>query len=130
MIRHASATAATAIACLLLAACASSPIDSGDRQAILDQVHPGMSFLEAEADIEGMGYDCVTRPGGYDDETGAGENPRHRFIDCTKRPGVISFQCNMRVHAIVEAEGRKVSKVRVIEAPSCQHSVESPPSHD
>lgn len=83
------------------------------------EVPPGISLDEAEANLAGLGFDCAMRHGAYTDERGV-DHEDARFLQCTRRPGTVSFACENRDQVVVvPGSTGRVEAVEVGRGPDC-----------
>lgn len=87
-----------------------------------DRIHAalpiGLSADEAEAKLNGLGFDCIRRSGDYPDENGTDVAARG-FLQCTQRPSTFSFNCENRDQVYVALAGDVVDHVSVVRGPNC-----------
>lgn len=106
---------------LLLQGCAllsPSVADSG-RDQINSHIHTGMTISDARAELESMRYICHTGTTAYVDENGNEHSVDAPFAVCDKRPGTLSFVCDVRTQVTLIPDGDRVRSVQIDEAPSC-----------
>ncbi|MDB5985506.1 MAG: hypothetical protein JWR16_559 [Nevskia sp.] len=110
-----------ALACAgLLAGCSffSQTVTPQRRDRIHAALPIGLSADEAEAKLNGLGFSCIRRSGDYPDENG-NDVAAHGFLQCTQRPGTISFNCENRDQVYVALAGNVVDHVSVVRGPDC-----------
>jgi hypothetical protein len=85
---------------------------------ILSAVPQGSRYADAEGRLAAMDFSCINRKGPHVDESGR-EYPADHLLECTKRPGTVSFQCNQREKVFVVPSGDTVDRVFVTRGPDC-----------
>lgn len=114
----------TAVLTLLsLAGCSllSQTPDPDRRNAIRQRIEYGLTSVEADSRLSGLGFACSRRGGEYLDEAGKAREADH-FLACTERPGVVSFACQNRDQVTVVLRDDKVSGIEVRRGPSCDQA--------
>lgn len=116
-------TGIVASALMLLSACSflSQTPDPDRRSAIRARVEYGLTSVEADSRLSGLGFACSRRSGEYLDEAGKSREA-DAFLDCTERPGVVSFACQNRDQVTVVLREDKVSGIEVRRGPSCDQA--------
>jgi hypothetical protein len=83
------------------------------------EVPIGTSIDTAEANLANLGFACVKQRGAYTDERG-NDHEDARFLQCTRRPGTVSFACENRDQVVVvPGSTGKVEAVEVTHGPDC-----------
>lgn len=107
----------------LLGACAyfSTTPDVDLVSRVHREVPIGMDIDEAAAALAGLDFSCGSvRHGAYTDENGRNHEDS-RFMQCTKRPGTVSFACENRDQVVlVPGTTGKLTAVEVTRGPDCQ----------
>ena len=104
-----------------LAACAA--FSTTPEPAVVASVHqavtPGMSVEAAHGALADLGFSCTPRRGAYTDEAGKAHEDQH-FLECTRRPGMVSVACANRDQVVVVPDsGGPVTAVEVSRGPHC-----------
>jgi hypothetical protein len=92
--------------------------DDKTRNDVHAAVAIGADIEEAQARLSGLDFDCSTRSGDYQDELGNSRSAE-RFIECVRRPGRYSFNCENRDKVVLIPNAGVVDEVNVIRGPSC-----------
>lgn len=108
---------------LLVALGGCSAFSTQPEPEVVSTVHQavpnGLAINEARARLADLGFSCEARRGDYRDESGGNHEDQH-FIECTRRPGVVSMACANRDQVIVKPTAdAKVGAVEVIRGPHC-----------
>ncbi len=110
----------------LLAGCSffSETVSPQQRDRIHAALPVGMAADDAEGKLNELGFGCIQRSGDFPDENGNDVAARG-FLQCTKRPRTISFNCENRDQVYVVLAGGVVDRVSVVRGPNCSQ-VEGP----
>lgn len=91
-------------------------------QQTQDKVHAalpvGTTMDEAEARLASMNFACQPRAGTYIDEFGK-QRSAERFLSCTRRAGLVGFNCENRDQVYVVPNNGVVDQVAVVRGPDC-----------